>query len=161
MLRMIYFLLVVTIPIATLWYYSEHILAKIVPEKRVAEMAGLYLKVALLGLPGYACFESGKRYLQAQGVFSASLYVLIICAPLNAFMNWFFVWVSGQYLTLGMVFILIFLSRNYNGASSVRPSPLSSPRLSSLSAFSCISTSALGPNAGAGLRDAPSTTGAP
>jgi MATE family multidrug resistance protein len=95
MLRMIYFLLVVTIPIATLWYFSEHILAKIVPEKRVAEMAGLYMKVALLGLPGYACFESGKRYLQAQGVFSASLYVLIVCAPLNAFMNWFFVWVSA------------------------------------------------------------------
>ncbi|OOQ88597.1 transporter [Penicillium brasilianum] len=92
MLRMIFFLLVVTIPIATLWYFSEHILAKIVPEKRVAEMAGLYMKVALFGLPGYACFESGKRYLQAQGVFSASLYVLIICAPLNAFMNWFFVW---------------------------------------------------------------------
>lgn len=99
MLRMIYFLLVVTIPIATLWYFSEHVLAKIVPEKRVAEMAGLYLKVALLGLPGYACFESGKRYLQAQGVFSASLYVLIICAPLNAFMNWFFVWVSGRAAT--------------------------------------------------------------
>lgn len=161
MLRMIYFLLVVTIPIATLWYYSENILAKIVPEKRVAEMAGLYLKVALLGLPGYACFESGKRYLQAQGVFSASLYVLIICAPLNAFMNWFFVWVSGQYFTLRMGFMLIFLSRNYNGASSVLPSPLSSPRLSSLSASSFISTSALGPNAGAGLRDAPSTIGAP
>ncbi|KAJ5488500.1 transporter [Penicillium diatomitis] len=92
MLRMVYFLLVVTVPIAIIWYFSEIVLAKIVPEKRVAQMAGLYLKVALLGLPGYACFESGKRYLQAQGVFSASLYVLLICAPLNAFMNWFFVW---------------------------------------------------------------------
>lgn len=94
MLRMVYFLWVVTIPIAILWYFAEHILAKIVPEKEVAKMAGLYLKVALLGTPGYACFESGKRYLQAQGVFSASLYVLLFCAPLNAFMNWFFVWVS-------------------------------------------------------------------
>lgn len=94
MLRMVYFLWIVTIPIAVLWYFSEHILAKIVPEPEVAKMAGLYLKVALLGTPGYACFESGKRYLQAQGVFSASLYVLIFCAPLNAFMNWFFVWVS-------------------------------------------------------------------
>ncbi|KAJ5184107.1 hypothetical protein N7492_001723 [Penicillium capsulatum] len=92
MLRMVYFLWIVTIPIAVLWFFSEHILEKIVPEKEVATMAGLYLKVALLGTPGYACFESGKRYLQAQGVFSASLYVLIICAPLNAFMNWFFVW---------------------------------------------------------------------
>ncbi|KAJ5148226.1 hypothetical protein N7526_001578 [Penicillium atrosanguineum] len=92
MLRMVFFLWLVTIPIAILWYFSEHILAKIVPEKEVAQMAGLYLKVALLGTPGVACFESGKRYLQAQGVFSASLYVLLLCAPLNAFMNWFFVW---------------------------------------------------------------------
>ncbi|KAJ5097918.1 hypothetical protein N7532_004919 [Penicillium argentinense] len=95
MLRMIYFLWLVTIPIAVLWYFSEHILAKIVPEREVARMAGMYLKIALLGTPGYACFESGKRYLQAQGVFSASLWVLLVCAPLNAFMNWFFVWKLG------------------------------------------------------------------
>ena len=95
MLRMVYFLWLITIPIMFLWYFSEHILAKIVPEKEVAQMAGLYLKVALLGTPGFALFESGKRYLQAQGVFSASLYVLIFCAPLNAFMNWFFVWVGS------------------------------------------------------------------
>lgn len=97
MLRMVYFLWMITIPIMVLWYFSEHILAKIVPETEVAEMAGLYLKVALLGTPGFACFESGKRYLQAQGIFSASLYVLIFCAPLNAFLNWFFVWVSIVY----------------------------------------------------------------
>ncbi|KAJ5256803.1 hypothetical protein N7478_012907 [Penicillium angulare] len=92
MLRMVYFLWIVSVPIAFLWYFSEHILSVIVPEKEVAKMAGLYLKIALFGAPGYACFESGKRYLQAQGVFSASLYVLILLAPLNAFMNWFFVW---------------------------------------------------------------------
>ncbi len=58
----------------------------------MAVLAGLYLKIILIGLPGYACFESAKRYLQAQGLFSASLYVLLICAPLNAFLNWLFVW---------------------------------------------------------------------
>lgn len=161
MLRMIYFLLVVTIPIATLWYFSEHILAKIVPEKRVAEMAGLYMKVALLGLPGYACFESGKRYLQAQGVFSASLYVLIICAPLNAFMNWFFVWVSEQYLTFRMSHILTCPFRNYNGVLLVLLSPLSLLRPSSLSACLHTSISALALNVGAALPDAPSTIGVP
>jgi MATE family multidrug resistance protein len=161
MLRMIYFLLVVTIPIATLWYFSGHILAKIVPEKRVAEMAGLYMKVALLGLPGYACFESGKRYLQAQGVFSASLYVLIICAPLNAFMNWFFVWVSAQYLTFSVSSILTGLFRNFNGVLSVPLSPLSLPRLSYRSVCLHTSTSALALNVGAALPDEPSTTGAP
>lgn len=107
MLRMVYFLWIITIPIMVLWYFSEHILAKIVPETEVAKMAGLYLKVALLGTPGFACFESGKRYLQAQGVFSASLYVLIVCAPLNAFLNWFFVWVSLVHTFTSLIIILM------------------------------------------------------
>ncbi|KAL4891539.1 putative membrane protein, putative efflux pump [Aspergillus ambiguus] len=92
MQKMVYFLWAITIPIAFLWFFADRILVKIVPEKEVAMLAGLYLKVVLLGAPGYACFESGKRYVQAQGLFSACLYVLLICAPLNAFMNWLFVW---------------------------------------------------------------------
>ncbi|KAE8348604.1 mate-domain-containing protein [Aspergillus coremiiformis] len=92
MQKMAFFLCTITIPIAVLWFFADRILIKIVPEKDVAELAGLYLKVVILGAPGYACFESGKRYVQAQGLFSASLYVLLICAPLNAFMNWLFVW---------------------------------------------------------------------
>ncbi|KAE8393363.1 hypothetical protein ETB97_006687 [Aspergillus alliaceus] len=92
MQKMVYFLCSLTIPIAVLWFFADKILMKIVPEKEVAVLAGLYLKVIILGAPGYACFESGKRYVQAQGLFSASLYVLLICAPLNAFMNWLFVW---------------------------------------------------------------------
>ncbi|CEL05675.1 Putative MATE efflux family protein subfamily [Aspergillus calidoustus] len=95
MQRMVFFLWVITIPIALLWYFADKILIRIVPEEDVARMAGLYLKVVALGAPGYACFESGKRFVQAQGIFSASLYVLLICAPLNAFMNWLFVWVSS------------------------------------------------------------------
>ena len=92
MQRMIYFLWAITIPIAVIWVLAERILLFIVPEPKVAELAGLYLKVVLAGAPGYACFESGKRFVQAQGLFSASLYVLVFCAPFNAFMNWLFVW---------------------------------------------------------------------
>jgi multidrug resistance protein, MATE family len=93
MQRMIYFLWALTIPIGIIWICAEQILLVIVPEPAVARLAGLYLKVVLAGAPGYACFESGKRFVQAQGLFSASLYVLIFCAPFNAFLNWFFVWV--------------------------------------------------------------------
>ncbi|KAL4886661.1 mate-domain-containing protein [Aspergillus karnatakaensis] len=92
MQRMVYFLWVISIPIALVWFFADKILLRIVPEKDVAKLAGLYLKVVALGAPGYAAFESGKRFVQAQGIFSASLYVLLICAPLNAFMNWLFVW---------------------------------------------------------------------
>ncbi|KAL9126715.1 MAG: hypothetical protein Q9217_004278 [Psora testacea] len=90
--RMVYFLWTITIPIGIIWICADLLLMKIVPEKDVAMLAGRYLKIVLIGAPGYACFESTKRYLQAQGLFSASLYVLLFCAPLNAFMNWLFVW---------------------------------------------------------------------
>lgn len=93
MQRMVIFLWACTIPIALFWFFADRILMKIVPDPGVANLAGLYLKVVIVGAPGYAAFESGKRYMQAQGLFSASLYILLICAPLNAFMNWLFVWV--------------------------------------------------------------------
>lgn len=92
MQRMIYFLWTLTIPIGIVWMLADKVLLALVPEARVAKLAGLYLKVVLAGAPGYAAFEAAKRYVQAQGLFSASLYVLLFCAPFNAFMNWLFVW---------------------------------------------------------------------
>lgn len=91
--RMVFFLWSITIPIGIVWFCADLILINILPENDVAILAGRYLKIVLIGAPGYATFESAKRYLQAQGLFSASLYVLLFCAPLNAFMNWLFVWV--------------------------------------------------------------------
>lgn len=90
--RMVWFLWALTIPIGIFWIMSGKVLEYIVPEKRSAELAGLYLRVLLAGAPGFAAFESGKRFVQAQGLFSATTYVLLICAPLNAFLNWLFVW---------------------------------------------------------------------
>ncbi len=92
MQRMVFFLWTISLPIAVVWIFAENILLVLVPEPEVAKLAGLYLKVVLAGAPGYAAFEAGKRYVQAQGLFSASLYVLLVCAPFNAFMNWLFVW---------------------------------------------------------------------
>ena len=83
-----------TIPIGGIWLMSPWILARVVPDAEVAALAGRYLRILLLGAPGYAAFESGKRFFQAQGIFDATLWVLLICAPLNALMNWGFVWVS-------------------------------------------------------------------
>jgi MATE family multidrug resistance protein len=90
--RMLYFLWLITIPIAIIWFFGTQLLSHIVPEQETAHLAGLYLKILILGAPGYATFEAGKRYLQAQGLFSATMYVLLICAPLNALMNYIFVW---------------------------------------------------------------------
>ena len=126
MQRMIYFLWAVTIPIAIIWLLADKILLAIVPEKDVAKLAGLYLKIVLFGAPGYATFEAGKRYIQAKGMFSASLYVLVILSPFNAFLNWFLVWklnlgfigapiavaITDNCLPLGLFIYVRFFSKN-------------------------------------------------
>ncbi|USW57278.1 Putative multi antimicrobial extrusion protein [Septoria linicola] len=93
--RMVFFLWSITIPIAIIWLSAEQILAVIVPEKEIAVLAGNYLKVLVIGAPGYAAFEAAKRYVQAQGRFGATLYVLLIAAPLNVLMHYLFVWHFG------------------------------------------------------------------
>lgn len=90
--RMVFFLWSITIPIAIIWLSAEQILSVIVPEKEIAVLAGQYLRVLVIGAPGYAAFEAAKRYVQAQGRFAATLYVLLVAAPLNVLMHYLFVW---------------------------------------------------------------------
>lgn len=92
--RMVYLLWLVTIPVGIVWICSPWILEAVVPEKELAQLAGLYLRIYLIGMPGFATFEAGKRLVQAQGDFMGSLVVLLICAPLNVFLNWLFVFVG-------------------------------------------------------------------
>jgi MATE family multidrug resistance protein len=93
--RMVLFLLLVSVPIVIVWTNGETIIAALIPasERPVAVLAGRYLRVIALGAPGFGMFEAGKRFVQAQGIFDANMYVLLVCAPLNVFMNWLFVWV--------------------------------------------------------------------
>lgn len=93
--RMISFLMLLFLPLIVLWMYSTELLAMMIPEYRSAELAGMYLKIYLLGVPAFIVFEGGKRFVQAQGLFQATTYVLLIAAPLNVFFNWFFVWHLG------------------------------------------------------------------
>jgi Na+-driven multidrug efflux pump len=95
MQRMILFLLLVATPIGAIWICSPWILGAIVPQKNLAILAGSFLRISLIGVPGYAIFEAGKRFVQAQGNFTASLVVLIICAPINLLLNWLFVFVCS------------------------------------------------------------------
>ncbi|CAK7224406.1 hypothetical protein SBRCBS47491_005540 [Sporothrix bragantina] len=90
--RMCCFLLILCIPIAAVWMYSEEILVQLVPEREIAALAGLYLRILVFSMPASAVFECAKRYMQAQGLFTANTYVLFIAAPFNILLNWLFVW---------------------------------------------------------------------
>jgi MATE family multidrug resistance protein len=93
--RMTVLLWILLFPIALLWYNATAILTSIIPDPETAALAGMYIKVLILGTPGVAAFESGKRFVQAQGLFHATTWVLLVGAPLNIFANWFFVWQMG------------------------------------------------------------------
>lgn len=95
MQRMLYFLYSIMVPIAILWLFAEDILRKIVPEAESARLAGIYLKIVIAGIPGFVALEGGKRFVQAQGLFHLTTYVLLISAPLNILINWLFVWHFG------------------------------------------------------------------
>jgi len=92
--RMVLFLFLVLIPVAALWLNAEPILASMI-ERETAALAARYLHIVLLGAPAYAAFECGKRFVQAQGLFHATTYVLLVASPVNVFLNWLFVWQFG------------------------------------------------------------------
>ncbi|KAM0280449.1 hypothetical protein ACHAQH_004028 [Verticillium albo-atrum] len=93
--RMTFFLLLCFIPVAVLWFYSDAVLALMIPEPESARLVGQYLRVLIFGGPAFACFEGGKRFVQAQGLFQATTWVLLTVAPINVFINWFLVWHMG------------------------------------------------------------------
>lgn len=84
----------VMIPIFFLWYRVDMILPYFVASSKgkLLKLTTSYLRICLFGMPGYIIFECGKRFLQAQGIYYASTFVLFLCVPLNIFLNYFLVW---------------------------------------------------------------------
>lgn len=94
-MRCNYFLFILYIPMFILWVIgSKPILLLLIGEEKrqLVELASNYLKILSLGLPGFIIFENSKHFLQSQGIFHASTYVLLFCAPLNALLNYLLVW---------------------------------------------------------------------
>lgn len=82
----------IAIPINIVWWFSGAILGLFVPDRELTNLAQLYLRIISFGSPGYVLFETGKRFLQAQGIFHAAQYVLYICTPINILLNYLLVW---------------------------------------------------------------------
>ncbi|KAL1901161.1 hypothetical protein Cpir12675_000650 [Ceratocystis pirilliformis] len=93
--RMAYFLLLLFLPIAMFWWYGGAALAYVVPEAETAQLAGQYLRILIIGGPAAAIWEAGKRFVQSQGIFHATTYILLVVAPLNICLNYLFVWHLG------------------------------------------------------------------
>ncbi|KAL0944671.1 mate efflux family protein [Colletotrichum truncatum] len=96
--RMLILMAIITVPIGAVWAFSPTILSAFVKQPHLAIKAGSFLRVSMIGVPGYFSFEALKRFLQAQGEFKSAMVVLIICAPINAYLTWLF----GFKLNMGL-----------------------------------------------------------
>jgi hypothetical protein len=63
------------LPITILWLSSEQILLAAGQSAEIASAAAHFVRVALVGLPGYFLFEVGRRYLQAMSIVKPLLVV--------------------------------------------------------------------------------------
>ncbi|RLV89907.1 Ethionine resistance-conferring protein 1 [Spathaspora sp. JA1] len=83
---------VVMLPILFIWiFYGYDLITLILPDKDIAKLSAVYLQYVAFGMPAYILFECGKRFLQAQGIYHISTYVLLIAAPSNLIMNYLLV----------------------------------------------------------------------
>lgn len=93
--RCTYLLFLLYVPMFVVWVFLASPILSFLPGHGNEGVVGLavdYLRVLSFGIPGYIVFETCKHFLQSQGVFHASTYVLLVCAPLNAFLNYLLVW---------------------------------------------------------------------
>ena len=80
------------IPVSILWIFSEPVFRALGQEEYIARDGSKFLLVLLPGGLGYIYFECMKKYLQAQEIMRPGSYVLLITSPINAGLNYLFVY---------------------------------------------------------------------
>jgi len=119
------------VPVAILWLFSEPVFLALGQEDYIARDSSRFLSVLIPGGLGYIYFECMKKYLQAQGkhetvlrsksytdnlpeIMRPGTYVLLITSPLNAGLNYLFVYtfkmgLLGAPLATGISYWLSFI----------------------------------------------------
>ncbi|KAF8888113.1 MOP flippase [Infundibulicybe gibba] len=85
--RCIVILWILLIPVCIFWAFISPILLALGQPPQLCADVQRFLRILSFGAPGYIGFESLKKYLQCQGIMSASTLVLIIISPINIALN--------------------------------------------------------------------------
>lgn len=85
--RAIWISLLLCIPISVLWLNARPLLHLAHQDPEISRLAGRFVLFSLPSLPAMLVFECMKKFLQSQGFMSSSLFILIVAAPLNAFLG--------------------------------------------------------------------------
>ncbi|CAO3677123.1 unnamed protein product [Umbelopsis vinacea] len=108
-------------PVSILWWYAEKVFLVLGQDPVVAQKAAVFVRMMIPTAPAFGIFEALKKFLQAQGIFSAGTYMLLIGAPLNLILNYFLVWsptfsigyIGGPLSTCISSWVIVFLTALY------------------------------------------------
>ncbi|KAH6687164.1 MATE efflux family protein [Plectosphaerella plurivora] len=78
--------------VAVLWWFSEPLFRLLGQEDFICVQSCMFLRCLIPGGLGYVWFESLKKYLQAQQIYRPGTYVLLITSPMNAALNYLFIY---------------------------------------------------------------------
>jgi MATE family multidrug resistance protein len=81
--------------VAVVWRFSEYIFRALGQEDFICVQGPKFLQLLIPGGLGYVWFEAMKKYLQAQGIYRPGTYALLVTSPLNALLNYLFIYPFG------------------------------------------------------------------
>ncbi len=70
-------------------------------DPEISKLSGEFALWTIPGLFPYLVNRCLLKYLQAQGIMKAGLYIMLLASPINAFLQWFLVW--SPVLNLGPI----------------------------------------------------------
>jgi len=88
-------LMLMCVPIAAVWLSAEPILIAFQQDPEVAQLAGLYARLFLPGLPFIFLFECWRKYLQGQGIMYVSTLATLVGLIVNIMCCYLFIFVFG------------------------------------------------------------------
>ncbi|KAI9187866.1 ethionine resistance protein [Blastocladiella emersonii ATCC 22665] len=89
--------LAMTLPIAVLWLFAEPLLLLVGQEPDLCHLAGSYIRYLLPSLFPSVVANGIAKYLQAQQLMKAQLLVSSVVLPVNAALQYFFVYVDSPF----------------------------------------------------------------
>ncbi|KPA39189.1 mate efflux family protein [Fusarium langsethiae] len=81
--------------VAVMWCFSGYIFRSLGQEEFICVQGSRFLRFLIPGGLGYVWFEAMKKFLQAQEIYRPGTYALLVISPLNALLNWFFIYTLG------------------------------------------------------------------
>ncbi|KAL8830952.1 MAG: hypothetical protein Q9170_005501 [Blastenia crenularia] len=102
------------VPVVILWIFSEPLFKALGEDAQLSRDSHRFLCCLIPGGLGYIYFEAMKKYLQAQEIMRPGTYVLLITSPINAGLNFLFIYnfkigLLGAPIATGISYWLSFL----------------------------------------------------